>query len=95
MRVQMLAVLLLFVSLLCAEGIRGASLARGSESQHSQKGLGESKVMVKREARRLRISFVTSAITAVLGMVALGSAAPHDPFCLSPCGRRDPPQPCL
>ncbi|XP_050786284.1 hepcidin-2-like [Gopherus flavomarginatus] len=50
MRVQMLAVLLLFVSLLCAEGIRGASLANGSESQHMEEGLGESKVMVKREA---------------------------------------------
>ncbi|CAM4629642.1 unnamed protein product [Lepidochelys kempii] len=53
MRVQMLAVLLLFVSLLCAEGIRGASLARGSESQHSEEGRGESKVMVKREAKAL------------------------------------------
>ncbi|XP_053866677.1 hepcidin-2-like [Malaclemys terrapin pileata] len=50
MRVQMLAVLLLFVSLLCAEGIHGASLAGGSDSQHSEEGLGESKVMVKREA---------------------------------------------
>ncbi|EMP24786.1 Tapasin-related protein [Chelonia mydas] len=50
MRVQMLAVLLLFVSLLCAEGIRAASLAGGSESQHSEERRGESKVMVKREA---------------------------------------------
>ncbi|CAM4697843.1 unnamed protein product, partial [Caretta caretta] len=33
MRVQMLAVLLLFVSLFCAEGIHGMSLAGGSESQ--------------------------------------------------------------
>ncbi|CAM5175871.1 unnamed protein product [Eretmochelys imbricata] len=51
MRVQMLAVLLLFVSLLCAEGIRAASLAGGSESQQSEEGRGESKMMVKREAK--------------------------------------------
>ncbi|CAM4678557.1 unnamed protein product [Lepidochelys olivacea] len=51
MRVQMLAVLLLFVSLLCTEGIRAASLAGGSESQQSEEGRGESKVIVKREAK--------------------------------------------
>ncbi|CAM5124705.1 unnamed protein product [Natator depressus] len=51
MRVQMLAVLLLFVSLLCAEGIRAAALAGSLESQHSEEGRGESKVMVKREAK--------------------------------------------
>ncbi|CAM5175889.1 unnamed protein product [Eretmochelys imbricata] len=51
MRVQMLSVLLLFVSLFCAEGIHGMSLAGGSESQPSEEGQGESKEM-KREAGR-------------------------------------------
>ncbi|XP_039369462.1 hepcidin-like [Mauremys reevesii] len=67
MRVQMLAVLLLFVSLLCAEGIRGESLAEGSESQHSEEGRGESKVMVKREASFARCRFCCNCCPRMSG----------------------------
>ncbi|XP_050786281.1 hepcidin-like [Gopherus flavomarginatus] len=69
MRVQMLAVLLLFVSLLCAEGICGASLAESLESQHAEEGQSESKVMVKvkREASFAGCRFCCNCCSGMRG----------------------------
>ncbi|XP_067414598.1 hepcidin-like [Emydura macquarii macquarii] len=72
MRFQMLALMLLSVSLLCAEGIHGASLAEGLESQDWQEGRGESKVMVKREVKPQGVAGCRFCCGCCPGMMGCG-----------------------